>query len=319
MTDIAPVGDSTATMFLVEDRPYSYDIDTVALNKIRRTVRDIALILHEAEPSTMGVLRCRGFRHDSQQNRFELHFMVSHGVENPRSLRDLLKDPKYQDVDAVHSLNHRLNLAKKLASAVLFMHSGDFVHKNIRPENIIIFEPCLSISSDADAKFMKYSQFPRTLGAPYLVGYDGVRKVDAMSDRIAVDDVGKSIYLSLERHRLKIGDQSTMQHDVYSLGVVLLEIVLWKDLSNHASSVEKVIWHRQGVLKTSASLHENLISLAKTRITRYLGQKYTDALIACLTGLKDIDNYSELEDQEGLVVGVAYITLVLRKLEEIVL
>lgn len=312
------VEDSATAITLVEERAYSYDIDTVALNRIRRTVRDVALILREAEPSTMGVLRCQGFRHDSQHNRFELHFSVPHGVENPRSLRDMLKDRKYQDVGAVHPLNHRLDLAKKLASAVFLIHSGDFVHKNIRPENIIIFEPCVSVGSNVDAELMKYRQFPRALGTPYLVGYDGVRKVDAMSDLIAIDDPQKSIYLSPERHRLKIGDEFIMQHDVYSLGVVLLEIALWKDLSNHASSVGKVLWHRQGVLK-SASLHENLISLAKTRIPRYLGQRYTDAVIACLTGLKDVDNISELKDQDGVVVGVAYITLVLRKLEEIIL
>lgn len=312
-------GDPSATMILVEDRPYSHDIDTVALNRTRRTVRDIALILHEADSSTMGVLRCQGFRHDSDHSRFELHFNVPYGVNNPRSLRDIMKDPKYQDVGAVHPLNDRLNLAKKLASAVFFIHSGDWVHKNIRPENIVIFEPILSVNSDADAEVLKYRQFPRALGAPYLVGYDGVRKVDAMSDRTAVEDPTKRIYLSPERHRLRVGDEFTMQHDVYSLGVVLLEIALWKDLSNHASSVGKVLWERRGVLKPFTTLHENLISLARTRIPRFLGQKYTDAVIACLTGLRDIDNSSELEDQDGVIVGVAYITLVLKRLEQIVL
>ena len=49
---------------LVEDRPYSVDTNTVAMNRIRRTVRDVASILHEANPGTMGVLRCQGFRQE---------------------------------------------------------------------------------------------------------------------------------------------------------------------------------------------------------------------------------------------------------------
>lgn len=81
----------------------------------------------------------------------------------------------------------------------------------------------------------------------------------------------------------------------------------------------KVLWERRGVLKPFTTLHENLISLARTRIPRFLGQKYTDAVIACLTGLRDIDNSSELEDQDGVIVGVAYITLVLKRLEQIIL
>lgn len=233
--------DSATATTLVEKRAYSYDIDTVALNRIRRIVRNVALILREVESSTMSVLRCQRFRHDSQRNRFELYFSMPHDVENPRSLRDMLKDRKYQDVGAVHSLNHRLDLVKKLASAVFLIHSDDFVHKNICSENIIIFEPCASVGSNVDAEFMKYRQFSRALGASYLIGYDDVRKVNAMSDLIAIDDSQKSIYLSPERHRLKIGDEFTMQHDVYSLGVVLLEIALWKDLNNYASSVRKVL------------------------------------------------------------------------------
>ena len=110
--------------------------------------------------------------------------MLSDSGQNPRSLRNLLRDPKYRDVGPVDPLNHRLDLAKKLASAVFFIHSADFVHKNIRPENIVIFEPRLS---DTHPDTVKYHQFPRALGAPYLVGYDGVRKVDAVSNHARVE------------------------------------------------------------------------------------------------------------------------------------
>ena len=301
---------------LVEDRPYSDDTDTVAMNKIRRTVRDIASILHEADPGIMGVLRCQGFRQEKKQNRFELHFMLPDSGQNPRSLRNLLRDPTYRDVGPVHPLNHRLDLAKRLASAVFFIHSADFVHKNIRPENIIIFESRLS---DTHPDTVKYHQFPRALGVPYLVGYDGIRKVDTVSDRARVDHPERGIYLSPERHRLKIGDEFTMQHDVYSLGVVLFEIAIWKDLTSHASSIGKMLWHDQGAPKHYTIVRDNLIKLAKTYIPRYLGQKYTDAVVTCLTSLEQDWQTGGLEDQDGVIVGLAYVTQVLKRLEEIVL
>src|SRR5262249_3106135 len=145
----------------------------------------------------------------------------------PRSLRDLFLD-NAQGIAS--SINDRINVAKGLASAVLYIHSSGFVHKNIRSDNILII-------NRPGRNDDKYARYPYTIGDPYLVGYDGVRKFDAESQRLAVTDTSKRVYLSPARQRMKVTDSFTTKHDVYSLGVVLLEIAMWSSFTDKSSSI----------------------------------------------------------------------------------
>ncbi|KAF8539318.1 hypothetical protein BDD12DRAFT_882701 [Trichophaea hybrida] len=299
---------------LVEYREYSDDTDKRAINALRATVRDVAHKLWEADADTMSILPCTGFAADVLQNRFELHFRIPAGKENPRSLRDILLDPINRDRGIAHSLDERINLAKKIASAVFYVHSADFVHKNVRTDNIIILEPI----TDPESPSKKYRQFPRAIGEPYLVGYDGVRKVDAETKRLPVGEQGKRIYLHPDRHRLAVGDEYRMKHDVYSLGVVLLEVAIWKSFVDAKGNVtEKHLKTAKGDLLPPNDLQRVFVAMAQSQIPRYLGAKYKDAVVACLKGLEEEEENHLLDDRDGIVVGLAYITQVLGKLEEI--
>lgn len=300
-----------AESVLIEYREYSDDADKRTVDALRATVRDIARKLREADADTMGILPCAGFAVDAFKHRFELHFCIPAGKENPRSLRDLLLDPSNKTLGTLHSLDERINLAKKIASAVLYVHSADFVHKNIRTDNIIILEPSTPDHSP-DTKF------PQAVGEPYLVGYDGVRKVDAETKRLPVHQQGRLLYLHPDRHRLAIGDEYRMKHDVYSLGVVLLEIAIWKSLvDKNGNVVVSRLKDNKGNLLPSSELQRELVALAQTRIPRHLGAKYRDVVVACLKGLEEEEDNHQLDDADGIVAGMAYITQVLGKLEDI--
>jgi hypothetical protein len=138
-------------------------VDTMICNPIAdvdRTVRDVrklARILSQVDPSTFGLLRCIAVVRDStvthssqavtsidQQTHdfiqepppsFKFIFSIPSALVAPKSLRALLleRDPSFP-------LNSRFNLAKQMTNSVLFIHSSQFVHKNIRPEITIIFE-----------------------------------------------------------------------------------------------------------------------------------------------------------------------------------
>jgi len=81
-------------------------------------------------------------------------------------------------------LNDRIDPANKPASAVFFIHFGDFVHRNLRPKNIIIFEQATGV----DLSKQQHRQFPYAVGEPFLVGYDGIHKVEALSQMMRVED-----------------------------------------------------------------------------------------------------------------------------------
>ncbi|KAA6410790.1 MAG: hypothetical protein FRX48_05100 [Lasallia pustulata] len=168
-------------------------------------VRNVARILSKSDPWTFGLLACRGaikiWDSSGQISQFELVFDVPSGLQNPASLRSrLLSQPKI-------SLDNRLHLAKSLARSVMFVHTSGFVHKNIWPETVVIFEKQGS-----------------ELGFPFLVGFERFRPAAAGSKLLGDADWARNLYRHPKRQGVLPEDLYIMQHDIYSLGVCLLEI-----------------------------------------------------------------------------------------------
>jgi len=72
-----------------------------------------------------------------------------------------------------HSLSERLRLAKQITSAALYRQAAGLVHKDIRPETILLLETdALEIPGAPDA----HAPTLRSLGTAFLVGYESVCK-----------------------------------------------------------------------------------------------------------------------------------------------
>lgn len=75
----------------------------------------------------------------------------------------------------------------------------------------------------------KSRKFPKALGEPFLSGFMYARANEAVSMPLSVHGLFSS-ELDISRHPDRQGDPSvirySMCHDVYSLGVILLEIGL---------------------------------------------------------------------------------------------
>ena len=303
---------------VIEFRPYDY-ADTTKANKIRIIVRNLAAKLNRVDPSVMGLLACNGYSTQRMPDRFALRFQYPTGKTNPHTLHHILVD-KSNKSGIKHSMSDRINLARKIASAVLYLHSCNFVHKNIRPTNIIIFDPIPGEGTDPER--IKY---PYAVGEPYIVGFDSIRTADGHTDMILVEDWEKNIYLHPDRHRMNPGDEFTMRHDIYSLGVVLLEISLWGSFTDR-SGIGKYLWEDvkssdegKKSLRTAEGQKAMYLMLAHSLLPRAIGNKYRDVVISCLEGLQSEEQGGLLNDQDGIVVGSAYISQIMGKLEEIAL
>lgn len=314
------------SMALIEYRTYSDDAGEQDIINHRRTVREIACILHEAEPHLVGILHCKGFLFDSLNNRYELHFPYPDGYVRPRSLLDILCDPINREKGPIHPLNQRIDLARSIVSAVFLLHAAGFVHKQIRADNIIMFKRCPedSIKSESvrepstKSAHLQRQTYPHRLGQPFLVGFDSSRKADARSSMLPVKEWKESIYLSPKRHRLQSGDEFRMEHDIYSLGVLLLEISMWASFCDRQSpQIGKSVWREQGTLKGSEELKMMYIGQASRVVPRLMGQKYADIVVACLNEFDEERQKGEFDDVDGIIIGTAYITKVIGKLEEI--
>jgi serine/threonine protein kinase len=309
---VHPEGEEESAPSLIEYRQYD-----PADNRSLRRVRDIALILRSADIA-MGILQCRGFYPQPVSMRCELVFHLPQGMENPRTLRDLLTSPDNAQ-GARHSLTSRIQLAIRLATAVLYVHAAKFVHKNIRPENILLLE-----SQDDDPSL----KFPHTLGTSFLIGFDVVRKEDEASSRTGDEDWEKNIYRHPERQGLHPESGFNMLHDIYSLGVVLLEIALWRSFVT--SIVEKdgvkyvpnpqackFVDRTTGSLKPPREIQRVFVKKAEEYIPLVLGERYRDIVLMCLKSVDGAFGSDEVLDEDGIVVGLIFIQRVLTSLEEI--
>jgi hypothetical protein len=172
---------SSVQLSTLQDAEEMVLIDTMISNpavnakQTLKEVRNLARILAEVDPSTFGLLKCRGVikvvnsRESPPSGASPLDFKfilnIPPQLSNPQSLRNILLS------GTPYPLDERFNLAKRLISSILFVHTAQFVHKNIRPETIVVFQ---NERSD--------------IGAPFLAGFEQFRVEDGNTYR-AGDDI----------------------------------------------------------------------------------------------------------------------------------
>ena len=275
---------------------------SVDVGLMTRDVRDLATKLQSFQPSTFGILQCHGVVRISEPGSrrallLDFIFRIPDGVhEEPNSLR------KY--FFSVHnfSLTTRFEVAKQVVRSISYVHTLGFVHKNFRPETILGFR----LSHDVDRSVF------------FLIGFENIRTVDGRTLRSGDSAWEKNLYRHPQRQGLHPEDIYTMQHDIYSLGVCLLEIGLWQSFLSYAEDTDSPVPSEALGLHPEAPefrqpnlMKEHLVDLSKRTLHRRMGERYRDIVINCLTCLDkdnvDFGDPSEFEDQDGILVGVKYI------------
>ncbi|KAL8718019.1 MAG: hypothetical protein Q9225_004805 [Loekoesia sp. 1 TL-2023] len=256
------------------------------------------------DPELFGFLRCRGALKNAEH--CDLIFSFPKDQDDPTSLRALLVR-----ANDAYPLNARINIAQTLARSVMFLHDCQFVHKSLRPENII----CFATQGECPDK-------------PYMIGLDRFRLIDARSMRQSDDLWYKDIYRYPSRQGIRPEKDYIMQHDIYSLGVCLLEIGLWRSFqkwdneTEHPSVNEELLLKKDFAIKDprkrAFEVKKQLIRLAEQRLPGLMGRIYTSTVISCLTcldpGNTDFGDQEELYDESGILVGVRYVEKILMQL-----
>jgi serine/threonine protein kinase len=173
-----------------------------------KDARDVARILTNVDPNIFSLLTCQGvvevFDSSNQVAGFEFVFAVPTAFHEPRSLRTFLLAVTHE-----YPLDNRFRLARLLARSVSFLHSAQVVHKNIAPETVVL----LADSSTG-------------LETPFLVGFEKFRRAGGRSNMSGDTLWEKNLYRHPKRQGEYPEEEYKMQHDIYSLGVCLLEIGL---------------------------------------------------------------------------------------------
>jgi len=212
----------------------------------------------------------------------------------------------------VVSISFRLAIAKSMARAVIFLHSASFVHKNIRPETVLTTES----------------------GSSYLVGFQRFRATASHTYMLGDAMWHENLYRHPTRQGVAPEEMYTIWHDVYSLGVCLLEIGLWSSFVQYATGSNGETMILPGLLEVAAvpkirderkrafELKRVLTELAASKLPGCMGDRYTSLVTTCLSCLDKPSKFmdsgetsGELDD--GIDVGARYVQGILSEIEDI--
>lgn len=293
------------------------------VSAFKTNVKSLARQLKQLGFGTCGLLQCYGIVKRSSSNKRLIAIDVLFRTpdwcrEAPRTLRQSLLDRPGEPP----SLTQVVNLAKQVARAVSFFHTCDFVHKSVRPENVLVFSGEGRQGADN-----------RGVDSAFLVGYEDLRNAFFQTNLRGDGDWHRNLYRHPQRQGVIVEQRYSMQHDIYSLGVCLLEMGLWQSFVLYGDNGERpalaeglgLVCPNRGNQVHSAEIamlnKDGLVNLARTRLAPRTGDIYATVVLACLTcldpGNEAFGDEEDLKDEDGVLVGVRFIEQILMKLEKI--
>jgi hypothetical protein len=181
-------------------------------------------------------------------------------------------------------LEARLRVAHSLAAALDVLHSVSYVHKNIRSKNILFYYTKSSVEKPVAVESKKIG--PHGVDEDddneemplhwYLYGFEYARHMDTKSSLGADGDLHNNTY----RHPERLGAPSKNFdpiHDIYALGVVLLELGTW----HRATEIARL---RGTTAMDGQRLRNRLIAYAEKHLGFMVGVAYQDVVLRCLRG-----------------------------------
>ena len=205
----------------IEWKPYKARRDRhnrdIPIKENVKRVQELVALLQSEKPREFCSPRCLGFfddRDDTVQSehdyRFGLVFENPSADIGPVSLRQLLTGPKV-------SLTDRISLAHRISTCVLYLHAVNWLHKGLRSDNILFVS----------------NQKPIALSEPYLTGFEYARP-DRDGETTTGGEVDNcwQLYVHPDYQGSSAKGTYKKTFDVYSLGIILLEISYWKPIES---------------------------------------------------------------------------------------
>ncbi|KAI8630077.1 hypothetical protein F5Y19DRAFT_484503 [Xylariaceae sp. FL1651] len=263
---------------------------TPCFNKLEIKIGILAAALSCLDRNTgIRLLRVESYFYHANLKQFIFNHVSPYPVVSTISLADAIKQDSFPTAEA--TLDGRFTLALKLAEAVFFLHTAGFVHKNLTSSSVVALQRPGPASSLNDC---------------YLMGFDLVRGVDGRTSKEgAIRDAKEEarpiwefdIFQHSDRLRGEGSLRYTKTHDVYSLGVMLLEIGCWEPLMEAVPGLNE---------EDRSSWTQELLEAASV-LGPKTGRRYQRLVVRCLS-----------VDGNEVITESAFVEYVLDPLEEIV-
>ena len=293
----------------VEWKTYKTEYDSrldkhVPTKKTVRRVEELVALLQSEKPEQFCAPRCLGYfddRDDTAESqhdyRFGLVFEKPNPDSMPKSLHQMLPERK-------PSLTNRVFLAHKIATCVLYLHAVDWLHKALRSDSILFFP-----DNNNNAN----------LGQPKLTGFEFARP-DKHGETTTTGEANEWCELYVHPNYQGSNAKGTYRKtfDIYSLGIILLEISYWKP-------IEQIVGIDPDCAQLAElkSIRSRLLDPEAGHLAQVLadqGEKYHEAVKCCLEG-RPAFGIGEEEDEADVLTGAklqhAFMTHVVDALESI--
>jgi hypothetical protein len=275
---------------------------------LRRTA-ELTELLQLSKPKDFCTPQSAGFFDDERKSGKKRYgwlfeFPSNTITENaPRSMRDLMLDTSIVQPD----LDARVALAQRLALCLLYLHGVNWIHKDIRSDNVVFFGD--GSNELIDAK---------------LAGFQFSRPDTDITSESPAHTPALDIYRwhSVQGHALT-ESRSKKTFDIYGLGLLLLELAFWQPLEVILEDVLKT----KDISRVSAKQAEDIRPTLLDRQPKYMlklraiaGQKYHDAVKSCLGGYQEFDvtaNDDQAKPEAGLKMQRAFLEKVVDRLQKI--
>ncbi|KAL9602367.1 MAG: hypothetical protein Q9219_001933 [cf. Caloplaca sp. 3 TL-2023] len=270
-------GDGTQTQVWIEWKAYKEKWDAkldkyVPQEDNVRRVRELAALLQSSKPPEFRAPRCLGYlddrddaEHSEHDYRFGLVFEKPVNDLNPVSLHDLLlASPRPP------SLTERVALAHKISVCVLYLHAVNWLHKSLRSDSIVFFLPPSNPTSIAD---------------PYLTGYEYAR-ADRPGETTTGGDVDEWTELYVHPGYQGLGTKGLYRKtfDIYSLGIILLEIAYWRPIE----AIMELDMESETVFEDIKGIRGRVLEEPEGKVLgtvrANLGERFYGAARSCLVG-----------------------------------
>lgn len=182
-------------------------------------------------PTYLGTFKLRGWVEDTHRGRNALVYEIPLPASDPvldgsckpkaSTLLSFLHHGADTDSTNMPSLEDRFRLAFNLASSLLLLHAKKIFHRNINSKNIVFLT-----NDDADISSTTKPWKKGIIRRPFLTSFD-----QSSEDH---GEVEESFISNIYRHpSYERGQRSKFKaaYDIYSLGLILLEIGLWMPIS----------------------------------------------------------------------------------------
>ncbi|KAI4662233.1 uncharacterized protein J4E92_009466 [Alternaria infectoria] len=245
---------------------------------------------------------CRGYFIDEDEGRFGLVFEKPASVPadtEPTSLHALIANPE----NDIPSLTDRITLMRLLTETVERLHAVDWLHKGLRSANILLFP-----KKGGRVENGQVTHGEVNYADPLISGFDYSRPAtsDDMTER-PLDNPAADIYrhpsVQHRGNREDAGGRESYKKsfDLYSLGIVLLEIAYWKTIDQILSiDLEKARpKHTWAVEKRLLQTEPQHLRGVKS----YLGNTVEGVIRACLQGPTAFDLDENADEKREVVAA----------------